>query len=98
MTAETQDALVKYLGFVVTAGLIIACALLLPNQPAILAIVSGMAGAGYGGVSFNTPLKAVRKAKGLVSVHAPSKDDAAKMREAVAKVDSMQPPAAGGQS
>lgn len=98
MTPETQDKLVKLLGLIVQAGIVIACVRLLPDNPEVLAIVTSITGAAYGAVGYNTPITAVRKAKGLVSVKAPSKDDTAKMREAVAKADSMQPPAAGAQS
>lgn len=96
MTAETEAALVKYLGFIVTTGAVIICVKLLPDQPAALGIICSAAGLGYGSAAFNA-LPSVRKAKGLVSLHTVSADDAVKMKQAVARVESLKPPAAAGE-
>ena len=94
MSAELQDKLVKMLGAIVQAAIAIACVKLIPNQPEMIAVVLSSTGIAVGGVALNTPIKAVRRAKGLVSVRTPTPDETESMRAAVLRVDSQRPPEA----
>lgn len=91
MTPEVQDKLVKMLGLLVQVGVVIACVKLVPNNPEVLALVVSATGTAYGALGFNTPLAAVRKAKGLVSLRAPSEHDVNQMRDAIKVADSIAP-------
>lgn len=93
MSPENQATLIKFVGIAVQVAAIIACVKLLPGNPEILATVTALIGTATGALGWNSPLGAVRAAKGLVSVRAPSDKDAEKMRAAIAKVDSVKPPA-----
>jgi hypothetical protein len=96
MTPELQDKLFKLVGALVVAAVGIACVKLIPDQHEMTVFIMSGISTAYGGVAWNSPIKAVQQAKGLVSVRAPSIEDAEKMKAAVAKVESMKPPAGGG--
>lgn len=92
MSAEVQEKLFKYGGALVQIALMMACSKWFPNDPMITGLVMGLTGSAYGGLAFNTPVVAVRKAQGLVSLRAPSLEDTDKMRAVINLIDSQRPP------
>jgi hypothetical protein len=92
MSVEIQDRLIKLLGFCIFAGFVLLCVKLLPDSPEVLAIIVGAGGTLTGGLTLNSPIKAVRRAKGLVSIKKPSDAEAEQMRAAVVLHYSQQPP------
>lgn len=93
MTVELQEKLFKLIGAVVVVAVAIACIKLIPNEPETIAALMGIVSTAYGGVSFNTPINAVRRAKGLVSVRKPDADEEIAMRESIKRIDTQRPPA-----
>ena len=100
MSPEMQDKVFKMVGALLVAGVGIACVKLIPNDPGMIVTIMGTVSTAYGGVAYNSPLKPVRKAKGLVSVRTPAPDEEAAMRATIKKIDTEPPPPAqpGGQS
>lgn len=92
MSPELQEKLFKYAGALVQIGLLMACNKWFPHDPLITGLIMSLSGSAYGSLVFNSPIPAVRKAQGLVSIRAPSADDEQKMRVAIRIIDSSRPP------
>ena len=92
MSPELQEKLFKIGGVLVQVALLMACSKWFPNDPLLTGVIMSLTGSAYGGLAYNTPVRAVRKAQGLVSIRAPSPDDEAEMRAAIQFIDSSRPP------
>lgn len=93
MSPELQEKVFKYTGALVQIGLLMLCTKWFPNEPLITGLIMSLTGSAYGSLVFNSPIPAVRKAQGLVSIRAPSIDDQEKMRAVILRIDSERPPA-----
>lgn len=94
MTPENQDKLVKVGGAILLAGLVIIAAKLLKGETELLAGIVAILSSAYGVLGYNSPLKGIQQARGLVSTRAPSATDVAQMKQAVQVHESQRPAAA----
>jgi hypothetical protein len=92
MTPEIQDKLFKYVGALLQCAVAVACTQWLRHEPELVAFILTTTGTAYGGVAFNTPIKAIQEQRGLVRTDSPSARDEVRMRAAINRIDSMTPP------
>jgi hypothetical protein len=93
MSDAAIDKLIKLGGFAIFGALIALLVWLLKSNIETLVAIVGTLGAAYGAIAYNSPVQAVRRAKGLVSVKKPTETEAVLMRAAVDKHFSQAPPA-----
>jgi hypothetical protein len=94
MSSDNQDKLVKVGGAVVLTLLVLLAYKVLAGDTELLAGIVTVLGTAYGILGYNTPIKAIQNARGLVSVRAPSEHEVVAMEKAVVRAKSVKPPAA----